>query len=79
MEKNRSQIWYENNKEYALEYATNYRKEGKKILSIKDKERYKTNRDYFINKALEYQKNNKEKIKEYNRQYYIKKKLEKNG
>jgi hypothetical protein len=54
-----SKEYYEDNKDYFIEYHKNY---GKKY--------YEENRDSILKRTKEYKELNKEKIKEYSKEYY---------
>jgi hypothetical protein len=75
--KERIKQYYEDNKEQIKEYQKQYREDNKE----KVQEYYENNKEKYNQQAKQWQKDNKEKYKEYQRVYqrqrYLKKKLEK--
>jgi hypothetical protein len=73
--KNRSEIYYEKNKENLLLQKKKYYENNKEILSIKHKNYYENNKEVCINYSKEYYKNNREKISEREKKYKERKKI----
>jgi len=74
LRKEQKKEWYNNNKEKIIEQKKEYCKENKEKLSEKQKEYNKKNKEQIAKKNKEWREKNKEKIKD----YYIKRKEEKN-
>ena len=84
----RHKQYYEQNKDKKLEYQQQYREQNKNKIKQyyetnkgqileRQKQYYETNKGQILEQKQQYREKNKDKIQEYNRQYYQRKKKEK--